>query len=499
MAFAGALVVVVALLAPRVKAASWRAWPRWLVASAAVALAAVTAAPVTAAQPRGELTQLRGKAGCVSESGAEGCGRARELALAAVPAAAAHFVTVSPDGRNVYAAGGAVVVFSRERRTGRLTQLSGTAGCVRVNGAEAGCATARGLALPGSVAVSPDGRSVYVTSGNEVLVFARDRRTGALSQLAGEAGCVSWSGLEGCALARGAPTAGFFAGQVVVTSDGRSVYVAAPGGGVLSFARDGATGALSQLPGDAGCVGRAGVAGCAVARAIETPFSLATSLAGGSIYVVEPNEFDVTDASGVAVFGRKASTGVLTQLPGEEGCLSNAFEPTPGCARARALVRPGSVTVSPDGRSVFVPGGADQDIAGEVAVLARNQKTGALQQPSGKAGCLSVDPGLQGCRRIRVIFYPGSVAVSPDGRNVYLGGGADASPLAGAVTVLARSRRGKLAQLSGSAGCVRRGGGEGCNRGRALNAFARSVAVTPNGRNVYVASGAAIAVFARCC
>src|SRR5438067_245802 len=78
--------------------------------------------------------------------------------------------------------------------TGQLTQLSGAAGCIRDAAATgpAGCATARALAGRTALAVSGDGRSVYVTAGaGAVAVFSRDAATGALTQLAGDAGCVA--------------------------------------------------------------------------------------------------------------------------------------------------------------------------------------------------------------------------------------------------------------------------------------------------------------------
>ena len=94
-----------------------------------------------------------------------------------------------------------------DARGGALTQLDGEDGCVNNDGAE-GCAVGRALDRPREVAVSRDGKSVYVASvaGDEseegVAVFARDRRTGALTQLDGEDGCVNHDGAEGCAVGR---------------------------------------------------------------------------------------------------------------------------------------------------------------------------------------------------------------------------------------------------------------------------------------------------------
>jgi hypothetical protein len=91
--------------------------------------------------------------------------------------------------------------------TGDLTQPPGTAGCVHETGAK-GCADGHGLVGPASVAVSPDGKSVYVASRkpcciepdrSAVVRFNRNLTTGAITQPAGTAGCISETGLGPCA------------------------------------------------------------------------------------------------------------------------------------------------------------------------------------------------------------------------------------------------------------------------------------------------------------
>ena len=75
-----------------------------------------------------------------------------------------------------------------------------------------------------------------------------------------------------------------------------------------------------------------------------------------------------------------------------------------------------------------------------------------------------------------------SVAISPDGANVYVtAAGSDA------LAVFARNRRtGALRQLPGARGCFSQFPGGGCLVGRALNE-PTSVAVSPDGEHVYVA------------
>ena len=89
----------------------------------------------------------------------------------------ANFVVPSPDGRHVYVAGGAdraVAVFERDTTVGALSfveaRFNGTGGI-------------NGLGSPQGLAVSPDGRHLYVAGSGQrpVVVFARDATTGSLS------------------------------------------------------------------------------------------------------------------------------------------------------------------------------------------------------------------------------------------------------------------------------------------------------------------------------
>jgi hypothetical protein len=181
----------------------------------------------------GTLEQARGPAGCVATPPAwsRECAPARGLRDAAAAA-------MSADGSTLYAVSTrpavarrptsfTLSIFRRNRQSGALTQLPGRSGCFNNRG-DSGCAIARGLLTPNGVAVSPDGRNVYVSSSYDfaVAVFSRSTRTGALTQLAGTAGCMTGATPvllyhpEGCAkvrMGRGR--------SVVVSPDGRTVYV----------------------------------------------------------------------------------------------------------------------------------------------------------------------------------------------------------------------------------------------------------------------------------
>jgi 6-phosphogluconolactonase (cycloisomerase 2 family) len=321
-------------------------------------------------QTTGRLSQLAGTNGCVSETGTGGAcvdGAALDGARSAV---------VSPDGTSVYVASvfsDAAAVFARDSVTGVLTQLPRPAGCVSGTGTGSTCVD--GVALDGarSVAVSPDGKSVYLASDTSgaVAVFSRDETSGAIAQLAGSSGCVSQTGTDGaCTDVRALGGAG----GVAVSPDGRNVYVASlSSDAVAVFARDQTTAALTQLGGIAGCVSETGNGGsCVDGRALDRPRSVAVSADGGNVYVAA----ETGDA--VAVFSRDQATGRLTQLPGAIGCLSETGSGGE-CADATALDGVRSVAVSPDGKSVY----AASFYSSAVTVFLRDETTGALTQLSG--------------------------------------------------------------------------------------------------------------------
>jgi DNA-binding beta-propeller fold protein YncE len=449
----------------------------------ALHIAAAAALAVT-----GQLTQLPSMAGCVSEKGSGGvCADGKALTNPAE-------VAVSPDARSVYVASigtKAIAVFERDTATGELTQLAGTAGCVSETGTTPNgdaCADGKALNRPRSVAVSADGKSVYVASyeGSAVAVFERNTTTGELTQLAGTAGCVSQTG-SGGACAVGRALNGSW--SVAVSADGESVYVASLNSDAVAvFKRDTATGELTQLTGAAGCVSETG-GSCRDGKALDSPRSVAVSADGKSVYVT---------SSAVAVLRRNTTTGALFQPSGTGGCVSETGSDG-ACADGKALSGAIAATVSADGKNVYVA--SIQSDA--VAVFRRDATSGALTQlagPADKAGCVSETgssfpggpPGA--CAVGKALDGGAGVAVSADGKSVYV-----ASFLSDAVAAFARTTSGALTQLAGSAGCVSQIGSTGpCRDGKALNG-ALSVALSADGKSVYVASSfsGAVAVLAR--
>ena len=135
---------------------------------------------------------------------------------------------------------------------------------------------------PRSGALSPDGRHAYVAAfdSNAVAVFLR-RRSGALRQLPGERGCISYKGAGPCAFGRALAAPVSF----VVSPDGRNVYAAATAARAGRLRCKRRTGVLRQLPGASGCVSHLAGGGCANGRALNEPVTVIVSGDGKRVYV----------------------------------------------------------------------------------------------------------------------------------------------------------------------------------------------------------------------
>lgn len=439
---------------------------------AALLLCAGALAASKQARPKpGTLTQLAGKRGCLVDRSAKAgtCGTARAL-KGPGPFMGSRAIAVSPDGRHVYVASSksdALAIFSRDRQTGALAQARKTGGCIAAKGA-GGCAVAIGLDQPNSVAISPDGRSLYATSraGNSITAFARNPKTGALRQLPPPlAGCISTAPIPGCAAG-----VGLLAPDVVVVSpDGSNVYVGSFfGNSVAAFARNPETGALTQLAGSAACIAEE-MAGCATGIALKSVEGLAISNDGNSVYAATA----LSDA--VVTLSRNPATGALAQASDGSGCIVDS--PLTGCTPGRELSGANAVAVSPNGNGVYVT----SLFSDSVTSFTRNSSSGALAQREGTGGCL-INLRAAGCSFGRALVAPEGLALSPDGRNAYV-----AAFKTGAIAVLDRGRAGSVAQKPGAAGCLAPPSVFGCTSARALKG-ASSIALSPDGRYLYSTS-----------
>lgn len=400
-------------------------------------------------------------------------------------------MVASADGRSVYVAGQtSVAVFSRGAG-GVVHQLGGRRGCVDYHvvvgepRANARCSTGK-LLWPTSLALPRDGRNLYVASWaydphgdrsdnySDLAVFARDRRTGALQQLAGSHGCLGPSRRGGCAVGRAldGPEA------VVASPDGRNVYVGSFGG-LAAFARDPRSGVLRQLPGSAGCLlapARAARCSHRGARRHLWPVVLAVSADGRNVYALTGGN----EGNALLVFRRNASTGALRELATRDGCIATPAVSGSACTAAASLAGPSfcySLALSRDGRNLYLGS------CGDLTVFSRNGATGGLTQLPGLSGCIDASgPPGRPCAGDTGTEPQTSTVLSPDGRNLYFAFNIGRSTQPGGVTVFSHNKaNGTLTRL----GCITETGSRGaCTKARGLES-ASGLAISPDGRNVY--------------
>ena len=345
-----------------------------------------------------------------------------------------HTLAISPDGRFLYATGDtddALVVFSRNLATGTLEivdiERNGFAGITGLNGAT-------------GLAVSPDGRHVYATGqlDNSLVAFSRDSTSGELGFLAKYTDDQnSVDGLSG-------------ATTLAISPDGRQIYVAANGEDKVSvFSRDDTTGVLTflevQTDNIGGVSGLLGVAGVTLSPDGKTLYALSN------------------DDDAVVVFSRDLATGALTFVEIQEDGTSGVV----------GLSGASSALVSADGQNVYVSGSSDRALV----VFSRDSVTGALTFDE---AILDDQDGVNGLNGVT------GLALNPAGDNLYVAGEFDNS-----VSIFERnSTSGELTYR------YSRFDGEGDADGLF---DVQSVAVSPDGRHIYVANGVGneVSVFRR--
>lgn len=319
----------------------------------------------------------------------------------------ARGVAISADGRHVYAIGAiadAISVFERNPYTGRLrfTQV--------LRDGEDGIT---GLDGPVQLALSPDGRSVYVASGGSdaIVVFDRDSGSGRLSLRQTHLGI---GAAQGSAQAVWSITCG---------PDDATVFAGTASGVLIGLARDPGTGALTVAD-----VARNGVDGVTGMTSVD---SIAISGDGTRLLAIGAKTFVTFATSGASLtFQGRAQpavsdgfgTGAVAFAPGGTDVYAVAdfsggvvgllrASSTPGLLDLQQYVRTGTqgalftlprgIAVSPDGAFVFVASLQDA-----VAAFRR--------RPDGRIAF-----SQQATQALDTVF---SVAVSPDSRFLYAAG-----------------------------------------------------------------------------
>ena len=318
----------------------------------------------------------------------------------------ATFATTSPDGAFLYVVGrgdDSLVIFARDPLDGGLDYV----GRSTWTGSTLPGGTIPDLDRPTGIAISPDGVHLYVTarrtspSPSTIVVFARSAANGGLAYLGSLVNGIG--GVDGIENAQ----------SLTMSADGGNVYV--PGfdaNAVLAFARDPSTGALTPLDTETDGVG--GVDG------LEAPQKVAESPDGAYLYCASQSRPAVTPGlGGVTVFARDAA-----------GALDFVELQQQGSGGVDGLWAPRDVALSPDGKHLYTANyGRSNEMPpkpGGLAVFARDPVDGRL------AFVDSYDETEFN------VTNPLSVAVSPDGRSVYLVAQGLAPLYDGSLVVLAR-------------------------------------------------------------
>jgi 6-phosphogluconolactonase (cycloisomerase 2 family) len=449
----------------------------------AVVLAGAAVAGLGAGAQPGQIVQLTGPGACVSQLVTDGiCADARALN-------GPDELAVSSDGRTVYAASfgvapnvsgnaGSIAVFTRDRVTGRIRQPEGVAGCV--GDLDDGCGEAHGIQGTSAVTTSGDGRYVYATGfvSGSVASFTR-AAAGSLTQLPGSDGCFG-DVSEGCAESPGLRGAA----DLAISPGGANLYVASYGSGaVAAFARDARTGRLRQLAGESACIAEQNDEGgdesgdeddgTGAGRVVES-CRRGRGLTGATGVTVsrDGKNVYVLARDSIAAF-RRSSGGGLTQLPAAQGCLN--LDGTRGCTAVPQLEHGLDLAIAPDGRTLYVA----SYLPGSIALLRRDPGTGALAPLTTLAS-----PGLDGVA---------GLTITPGGDGLYA-----VSPFQDAVLAFTRRTDGRLERLRGGAACVSDvERSDACAHGQVL-ARASAAAVSPDGRHLYVSSVEPIGISCAC-
>ncbi len=332
-------------------------------------------------------------------------------------------VVATADGTFVFVAApdaAAVSFFARDAQTGALTTGGAGTGCI-ANAKANGCEDGHDLAGSASLALTPDGKVLYVAATTDSAVSGwAVGSDGALTAIPGacfhtaikvpETGCEQDVDLGG-------------ASSVVVSPDGKNLYVGSTTSGTVATYAIGTGGVLTRqdLAQPATAVGALAIASdgltvyatngtdvlawtrSAVDGALSAPAS--APLTGAAGVAVAPDG-DVIVATGDGVTVLHAG---LVALSGTAGCVHDPGA-NASCSAGHHLTGASAVHLSADGTTVYVAAGTASAVV--ALSLASN---GTLTQPTTAGACSHSGPSTSTCAGSYDIDGAASVALLPNG------------------------------------------------------------------------------------
>lgn len=394
----------------------------------------------------GVLTQLAGKAGCLSSNGASEDGPGTCTHVRDLNTGDATSIAISGDGRYVYVASqfetkanvalGGVAVFSRNLKSGALHQLAGKAGCVTSTGASnegpGTCAIGREVDDISNVHITPDQKFLYASNYDSkpysgIAIFKRNSKTGALTQLSGKEGCITSGGRTKQSTAtkvcRAMPNIGN--PWDVATAGNKFAYIADRDDELVQAFRRDAKGGLKPLTGLGACVSDSG----------NSPLGMKTCRVGRGLFDVERTvlsanqKFIYTNGfvnpAPIAVLNRNPTTGLLSERDSKSACYSldgTTSDSTNTCRNGRDISGGYAGALSPDGKTLYYAEFGNSSAVQGLVIFHVNEATGAFTQLAGTLGCVSPDgsseDGASTCQTGRAIGQPYQVAIARGGGGV---------------------------------------------------------------------------------
>jgi hypothetical protein len=430
-----------------------------------------------AAATTGGLRQLAGAAGCIVDEASPPAGCVDVRGMTDV-----RQIAISPDGKNVYVTSrgrGALAVFDRDASTGALTQKTGALGCYTSNttvATEDICTLVGGsTAAMGGVAVSPDGNHVYAGGSGQLMHFTRTS--------AGDLAYVESGTTNGGVIV-----------NVAVSPDGASVYTAAinePGGLIFAYQVQAGSPGLNYRA----CFASATTGyGCTLINDgyVDSPGQMLVTPDNKQLIV--SNGWDTsTDYGSGSVVGFDRVTSGATQgdltSPTSASCIADTLA---NCQTHAGFSYIRGVASADNGTKIFLAG-----YYGLFSVQ-RDPATNALSPLTSPGSCASYVGGSYGCGPLAPgvpqndVLPVRDLTVPADGENVYVG----TESAVPSIFALGRGGDGSTFPIPAPLGCLNTDATASCGTFNG-GGVTQSIVSSPQGRNLYVGGGNRLFSFAR--